>query len=32
MAQILDGKALAKKIKEQVAADAAALPDAPVWR
>ncbi|MBP3588919.1 MAG: bifunctional methylenetetrahydrofolate dehydrogenase/methenyltetrahydrofolate cyclohydrolase FolD [Clostridia bacterium] len=29
MAQILDGKALAKKIKEQVAADAAALPRRP---
>lgn len=29
MAQILDGKALAKKIKEQVAAQAAALPRAP---
>ena len=29
MAQILDGKALAKKIKEQVAAEAAALPRRP---
>jgi len=29
MAQILDGKALAKKVKEQVAADAAALPRRP---
>ena len=29
MVQILDGKALAKKIKEQVAADAAALPRRP---
>lgn len=29
MAQILDGKALAKKIKEQVAAEAAALPRKP---
>ena len=29
MAQILDGKVLAKKIKEQVAADAAALPRRP---
>ena len=29
MAQIMDGKALAKKIKEQVAAQAAALPRRP---
>ena len=29
MAQVMDGKALAKKIKEQVAADAAALPRRP---
>ena len=29
MAQILDGKALAKKIKQQVAAEAATLPRTP---